>query len=162
MSGASQEVLVVMNPSANARDLRDREFDPWVGKLPWRRAWPLTAVFLAGESHAQRSLAAYSCYCHKESDVTKWLSMHAHFVWLLSLNIILWNSSKLLCISVICSFHCYVLFQRVNISQLISLPFCCFKFRIVKNNDSLNTTQARKYTFFRRIHMLMHFFLFFH
>ena len=68
VSGASQEVLVVMNPSANARDLRDREFDPWVGK---RRAWPLTPVFLAGESHAQRSLAAYSRYCHKESDMTE-------------------------------------------------------------------------------------------
>ena len=30
-------------------------FDPWVGKIPWRRAWQPTPVFLAGESHGQRS-----------------------------------------------------------------------------------------------------------
>ena len=31
-------------------------FDPWVGKIPWRRAWQPTPVFLPGESHGQRSL----------------------------------------------------------------------------------------------------------
>ena len=30
--------------------------DPWVGKIPWRRAWQPTPVFLPGESHGQRSL----------------------------------------------------------------------------------------------------------
>ena len=35
--GPSQMVLVVKNPPANARDVRDRGFDPWVGKIPWRR-----------------------------------------------------------------------------------------------------------------------------
>jgi len=34
-------------------------FNPWVRKIPWRRAWQLTPVFLAGESHGQRSLAVY-------------------------------------------------------------------------------------------------------
>ena len=33
-------------------------FDSWVGKIPWRRAWQPTPVFLPGESHGQRSLAA--------------------------------------------------------------------------------------------------------
>ena len=33
---------------------------PWVGKIPWRRAWQLTPVFMPGESHGQRSLAGYS------------------------------------------------------------------------------------------------------
>ena len=37
-----------------------RRFDPWVGKIPWRRAWQPTPVFLPGESHGQRSLACYS------------------------------------------------------------------------------------------------------
>ena len=32
-------------------------FSPWVGKIPWRRAWQPTPVFLPGESHGQRSLA---------------------------------------------------------------------------------------------------------
>ena len=31
-------------------------FNPWVGKIPWRRAWQPTSVFLPGESHGQRSL----------------------------------------------------------------------------------------------------------
>ena len=33
-------------------------FEPWVGKFPWKRKWHPTAVFLPGESHRQRSLAA--------------------------------------------------------------------------------------------------------
>jgi len=35
-------------------------FNPWVGKIPWRRAWQPTSVFLPGESRGQRSLVAYS------------------------------------------------------------------------------------------------------
>ena len=35
-------------------------FDPWVGKIPWRRKWQPTPVFLPGKSHEQRSLAGYS------------------------------------------------------------------------------------------------------
>ena len=35
-------------------------FDPWVGKIPWRRAWQPLPVFLPGESHGQRSLMGYS------------------------------------------------------------------------------------------------------
>ena len=31
-------------------------FDPWVGKIPWRRAWKLAPVFLSGELCGQRSL----------------------------------------------------------------------------------------------------------
>ena len=34
--------------------------DDWVGKIPWRRAWQYTPVFLPGESHGQRSLVGYS------------------------------------------------------------------------------------------------------
>ena len=35
-------------------------FDPWVRKIPWRRAWQPTPVFLPGESQGQRSLAGCS------------------------------------------------------------------------------------------------------
>ena len=41
---------VVKSPPANAGDVRDPGFDPWVGKIPWRRAWQRTPVFLPGES----------------------------------------------------------------------------------------------------------------
>ena len=52
--------LVVKNLPANAGDVRDWGFDPWVGKMPWRRKWKPTPVFLPGESHGQRSLMGYS------------------------------------------------------------------------------------------------------
>ena len=35
-------------------------FDPSAGKIPWRRKWLPTPVFLPGESHGQRILAGYS------------------------------------------------------------------------------------------------------
>ena len=41
--------------ACNAGDLR---FDPWVGKIPWRRKWQPTPVFLPGESHGQRTWRA--------------------------------------------------------------------------------------------------------
>ena len=55
-------------------------FDPWVGKIPWRRKWQPTPVFLAGESHGQRSLVGYSLRGHKESDMAE--RLHFHFQWL--------------------------------------------------------------------------------
>ena len=45
--------------------------NPWVGKIPWRREWPSTPVFLPGKSHGQRSLLGYSPWSCKESDRTK-------------------------------------------------------------------------------------------
>ena len=48
-----------------------RGFHPWVGKIPWRRVWQLTPVFLPGESHAERSLVRYSLKGCKESDPTE-------------------------------------------------------------------------------------------
>ena len=42
------------------------QFDPWVRKIPWRRAWQPTPVFLPGEFHGQRSMAGYSPWGHKE------------------------------------------------------------------------------------------------
>ena len=47
---------------------------PWLGKIPWRRAWLPTPVFLPGESHGQRSLAGYSPQGRKELDITGQLS----------------------------------------------------------------------------------------
>ena len=56
--------LLVKNLSANAGITGDVDsthgFDPWVGKIPWKRKWQLTPVSLPGESHGQRSLAGSS------------------------------------------------------------------------------------------------------
>ena len=40
-------------------------FHPWVRKIPWRRKWQPTPVFLPGESHRQRSLVGYSPWGRK-------------------------------------------------------------------------------------------------
>ena len=57
---------MVKNLPANAGD-----FDPWVWKISWRRAWKPTPVFLPGESHGQRSLEGYSPWGHKEMDTAE-------------------------------------------------------------------------------------------
>ena len=46
--------------ACQCRKHKRRGFDPWVGKIPCRRKWQPTAVFLPGESHGQRKLAGYS------------------------------------------------------------------------------------------------------
>ena len=66
-----QLVLVVKNLPANSGELKSFGFDPWVGKIPWKRTWQSTAVFLSGESHRQRSLVGYSPQGRKESDMTE-------------------------------------------------------------------------------------------
>ena len=62
---------MIKNWRANARHKR-HEFDPWVGKTPWRRAWqPTSARVLPGASHGQKSLVSYSPQGFKESDTTE-------------------------------------------------------------------------------------------
>ena len=66
-------------------------FDPWVGKIPWRRAWQPTPVFLPGESPWTEEPAGYSPWCCKESDATELLSTpsRAH----VSFSLLKWNTS---------------------------------------------------------------------
>ena len=63
--------------TCQCRRYKRGRFDPWVGRIPWRRAWRPTLVFFPGESHGQRSLVGYSPWSCKELDMTEWLSMHA-------------------------------------------------------------------------------------
>ena len=53
-------------------------FDPWVGKIPWRRKRQPIPVFLLGKFHGQSSLVGYSPWSCKELDTTKWLSTHTY------------------------------------------------------------------------------------
>ena len=57
-------------PACQCRRHNRLGFDPWVGKIPWRRAWQPTPVLFPGESHGQRSLASYSPWGH-ESDTNE-------------------------------------------------------------------------------------------
>ena len=55
-------------------------FDPWVGKLPWRKAWLPAPVFLPGESHGHRSQVGYSPWGHKETEVKLLDQLHSCLV----------------------------------------------------------------------------------
>jgi len=46
--------------TCQCRRSRRSGFDPWVEKIPWRRVWQPTPVFLPGKFHGQRSLEGYS------------------------------------------------------------------------------------------------------
>ena len=59
-SMGSQGGSVVKNPPS-----RRHGFDPWVGKIPWRKKEQPTAVFLPGKSHGQRHLTGYSPWGHR-------------------------------------------------------------------------------------------------
>ena len=50
--------------------MQETGFDPWAGKIPWRREWLPTPVFLPGEFHGEVSLVGYSPWGRKESDMT--------------------------------------------------------------------------------------------
>ena len=59
------------DPVFSCRWLFSHGFDPWVERIPWRRAWQSTLVFLPEESHGQQSLAGYNSWGHEESDTTE-------------------------------------------------------------------------------------------
>ena len=50
--------------------MQRHSFNPWVGKMPWRRAQQLTPITLPGGSCGQRSLEGYSSQTHTELDMT--------------------------------------------------------------------------------------------
>ena len=65
-SWASLMAQLVKNPPSMQRP----GFNPWVGKIPWKREWLPTSVFWPREFHG-----LYSPWGHKELDTTKWLSL---------------------------------------------------------------------------------------
>ena len=93
-------------------------FDPWVGKIPWRRVWLPTSRILAGEFHAQRSLAGYSPWGHKEADMTEQLThtptrMYYCCCWITQL-------SQTLCHPIDCSMPGFpVLHYLLEFAQII-------------------------------------------
>ena len=101
----------------NPPTMQETWIRPWVGKIPWRRAWKLTPVFLPGESHRQRSPAGYSLWGHKESDTTEQLSTAQH-------SMSVWRNERLY----FCFFTC-ILLMRLSLSQ----PTHSYKLRAQTN-----------------------------
>ena len=64
-------------PTCQCRRCKRCRFDPWVGKIPWRRKWQHTPVILSGKSNGQRNLVGYTPGGCKKSDTTE--RLHFHF-----------------------------------------------------------------------------------
>jgi len=56
---------------------RRPRFNPWTRKIPWRRKWQPTPVFLPREFHGQRSLAGCSPWHREELDTTEQLRLYS-------------------------------------------------------------------------------------
>ena len=67
-------------PACQCKRCKRLRFDPWVRKIPWKRKWQPTSLFLPGKSHGQRSLAGYSPWDCKESNMTEHVCIfHTNF-----------------------------------------------------------------------------------
>ena len=58
---------------------RETRFDPWLGKIPWRREWLPTPVFLPGESCGQRNLVGYRPWGRRVR--RDWATNTLHTIW---------------------------------------------------------------------------------
>ena len=103
-------------PTCQCRRCERCQFNPWIGQIPWERKLQSTPVFLPGESHGQRSLAGYSPWGHKESNMTE----ATHLASKLR-NI--WNQDTELSNIVIQIIKFYLLFQQFFISTFSSGMF---------------------------------------
>ena len=104
-------------------------FDPQVGKIPWRRKWQPTPVFLPGKAHGWRSLAGYSPWGHKESDATEHTCMHACTLWGIwwgwgeDLSCCKQELAERMCVShaeTSRMFHCSFMWHTINISKYLN------------------------------------------
>ena len=97
----------------NPPECRRSRFDPWVGKVPRRREWLPTPVFLPGELHGQRSLMGYRPWGLKKSDMTEWLTFWFTLLYLP------------IAIFVFCSetdfFH-----DTIALWESLNFPYLCF------------------------------------
>ena len=81
-SGASGK-----EPSCQCRRCKRCRFNPWVGKISWRREWLPTPVFLPGEFHGERSLAGYCPRDQKDWDTTEQLTPSFFFIFIYTINV---------------------------------------------------------------------------
>ena len=72
----TSQVCLCKESACQCRRCKRGMFDPRVGKIPWRREWKSSPVFLPREFHGQKSLESYSTWGHKRVRCD-WACMHA-------------------------------------------------------------------------------------
>ena len=66
-------------PTCQCRRHKTGRLDPWVGKIPWRRNWQATPVFLPVKAHGQRSLDGCSPWVTmSRTRLSTCVCVHAH------------------------------------------------------------------------------------
>ena len=70
---------------------KKHRFSPWVGKIPWRRAWQPTPVFSPGDSHGHRSLTGYRVRHDWSNSAYMHLGCSQHWD---VISIMCWSSNK--------------------------------------------------------------------
>ena len=102
------------NLSANARRHKRHGFDPWVEKIPWRRAWQPTPVFLPGESHGQRSFGRLqSTGLQRVRHMHVSVRMHACIENMVNTDWIFDDFKKLLFLFGVIKVHCHSILTHI-------------------------------------------------
>ena len=78
---ASQVALMIKNPLANAGNIIRYRFDSWTRKIPWRRKWQPTPVFLPEKLNEQRSLAGCSPYGRRVGHDLATEKQHSNYMY---------------------------------------------------------------------------------
>ena len=102
---------------ANAED----GFHPWVRKIPWRRKWQPTPVFLPGRSHGKRSLAGYSPWGHKRIGHDLVTKEQAWFTRLCSFLLYSW-------VTQLCMYILFYILVHYGLSQ--DIGYCCLCYTV--------------------------------
>ena len=128
--------------------MQRHRFDPWDGKIPWRRKWKATPVFLPGNSHGQRRLEGYSSWSCKESSMTE-VTVHARTymytsVQLLSsvrLVVIPWTAACQASLSITNSQSLLKLMSEFEffVRIFIGFPICQWLFNQLISNETDNS-----------------------
>ena len=161
----SLEIIAIwwLRQSRISLQCRRSKFDPWVGKIPWRKQRQPTPIFLPGEFHGQKSLADYSPWGCKESDMTERLTFSFSLSIQYWVYISIWSSllcrplNSLLKLSSYNSCPCLVEFLRIFIFE-VQLIYSVVLISPVWQGDSVIHIQSlinilmKKYIFSIRIY----------
>ena len=147
--------LLVLRASLGAQmvkiclQCRRPSFDPWVGKIPWRREWLPTPLRLPGEFHRQRSLVGLNPWCRRVRH--DWATNTFMSLFTFSAH----KNSADICILVL-----YLVTLLIYLSILVLLFFFCISVRIFMHRI-VSSVNKDSFNFSFPIHMLLFFFPFY-
>ena len=125
--------------ACQCRRCKTREFNPWVGQIPWSRKWQPTPVCLPGKSHAQRSLHGYSPQGCKESDMSENTHTHTHITQMVKQGVLFLGQ---LIITTLSGFYS-LYFQEIYIFQFIRKDYIFISCSSPKEIDKEMKTQSK-------------------